>query len=103
MNRDNSVSIALGYGLDDRGFESRKVGWEFFSSPPRLDRFWGPPSLLSNGYQGLFPWGVKRSDREADHSPLPSAEVVVLSLKKRALLFKDISEKFSTKEILLTI
>jgi hypothetical protein len=19
--------------------------------------FWGPPSLLSNGYQGLFPWG----------------------------------------------
>jgi len=18
--------------------------------------FWGPPSLLSNGYQGLFPW-----------------------------------------------
>jgi hypothetical protein len=22
----------------------------------RPDRFWGPPSLLSNGYQGLFPW-----------------------------------------------
>jgi hypothetical protein len=21
------------------------------------DRFWGPPSLLSNGYQGLFPGG----------------------------------------------
>jgi len=29
---------------------------EFFSSPPRLERFWGPPGLLSNGYQGLFPW-----------------------------------------------
>jgi hypothetical protein len=31
--------------------------WEFFSSPPRPDRLWGPPSLLSNGYQGPFPWG----------------------------------------------
>jgi len=31
--------------------------WEFFSSPPRPDRRWGPPSLLSNGNQGLFPWG----------------------------------------------
>jgi hypothetical protein len=20
------------------------------------DRFWSPPSLLFNGYQGLFPW-----------------------------------------------
>jgi hypothetical protein len=28
-----------------------------FSSPPRQERLWGPLSLLSNGYQGLFPWG----------------------------------------------
>jgi hypothetical protein len=27
-----------------------------FSSPPRPERLWGPPSLLPNGYQGLFPW-----------------------------------------------
>jgi hypothetical protein len=27
--------------------------WEFFSSQPLPDRLWGPPSLLSNGYQGL--------------------------------------------------
>jgi hypothetical protein len=31
-------------------------GWEFFSSAPPVDRLWGSPSLLSNGYQGLFPW-----------------------------------------------
>jgi hypothetical protein len=44
---DSSVGIALGYELDDRGFESRQeLG---ISSPPRrLDRLWCPPSL--------FPW-----------------------------------------------
>jgi len=30
--------------------------WEFKSSPPRPDRLWSPPSLLSSGYQGLFLW-----------------------------------------------
>jgi len=27
------------------------------SSPPCPERHWDPHSLLSNGYQGLFPWG----------------------------------------------
>jgi hypothetical protein len=27
------------------------------SSPQHPDRFWGPPSLLSNGYRGYFPKG----------------------------------------------
>jgi len=27
---------------------------EFFSSPPRSDLLWGPPSLLYNGHRRLF-------------------------------------------------
>jgi hypothetical protein len=54
--QNSSVGTALSYGLDDRG--SIPCGFsEFFSSPPRPERLWGPPSLLANGYQGLFPWG----------------------------------------------
>jgi len=36
-------------------------GCEFLFSPPRPDRLWSPPSLLSNGYhqQGLFAAGSK--------------------------------------------
>jgi len=29
----------------------------FFCSPPRPDQLWCSPSLLSNGYRGLFPRG----------------------------------------------
>jgi len=38
------------------------------------DQFWGPPSLLSNGYWGLFSWGVKWLGHGADHPPPFSAE-----------------------------
>jgi hypothetical protein len=54
QSRDSSVGTALGYGLDDRG-SIPGVGGEFFSSPPCLERHWGPPSLLSNGHRGSFP------------------------------------------------
>jgi hypothetical protein len=67
-SRERAVGIVTDNGLDNRGFEVR-VGSGIFSSPRRPDRFWGPPSLQSNGYRG-----VKRLGGEADHSPPTSAE-----------------------------
>jgi hypothetical protein len=45
---------AMGWMIWD---SSHGRGWEFFSSPTRPDRLGGPSSLLSNGYEGLFPLG----------------------------------------------
>jgi hypothetical protein len=52
MSRDSSVGIASRYGLDGPGIESR-WGQDFCT---RLDRPWGPPSFLYNGYR-VFPGG----------------------------------------------
>jgi hypothetical protein len=46
----------------------------FFSSARSSDQLWGQPT--SNGYQGISPWVVKRREREADHSPPSSPEVM---------------------------
>jgi hypothetical protein len=74
-SRDASVGITTGYGLD-RGVGFRvPVGSRIISSPSRPNRFWGPHSLLSNGYKGLFPRGESGMGREADHSPPSSVQV----------------------------
>jgi hypothetical protein len=67
--RDSSVGIATGYGMDGPGIESR-WGRDFRT---RLDRPWGPPSLLYSEYR-VFP-GVKPSGRGADY-PFPSGAEV---------------------------
>jgi hypothetical protein len=47
MGHNGSVDMASSYGLDGRGKR-------FFSFPQCSDRLWGRPSLLPNGYRGLF-------------------------------------------------
>jgi hypothetical protein len=59
-SRGSSVSIATDYGMEDGNFAVRvPVGSRIFTSPHRPDRLWDPPSLLSNRYRELFPWGIK--------------------------------------------
>jgi hypothetical protein len=70
----SAVGIATGYGLDNFGVGVQVlVGLRILTSPYCPDRLWGPPSLLSNGYLDLS--HAIRSEHEADHSPLTSAEV----------------------------
>jgi hypothetical protein len=60
-SRDRAVGIATAYGLDDRGIGVRVLIGKSFFSPCHPDRFWGPPTLLSNGNLGLFLRDVKMS------------------------------------------
>jgi hypothetical protein len=55
------------------GFDSRRQ--RFSSSPPRWNRPWGSFSLLSNGYEELFPLGVEWLGRETNHTSPSSVEV----------------------------
>jgi hypothetical protein len=56
MSQDSSVvqHWVTGWMIRD---SSPRRDWELFSSPMRPDKLWDPPSLLSNEYQGLSPWG----------------------------------------------
>jgi hypothetical protein len=73
-----AVGIATDYELNYRGRFGVLVslGSRIFSSPYSPDRLWGPPSLISNGYQGALSPGVKWPGREADHSPPTCADVM---------------------------
>jgi hypothetical protein len=71
IRRPGSVAcIATAYGLDGPGIDPG--GGEIFRTC--LDRPWGPPSLLYNGYR-VVPGGKLRPGRDADSSPPSSAEV----------------------------
>jgi hypothetical protein len=66
--------IALGYGLDDRGFESQqRLGIFLFTTASRLAL--GPTQPPIQWVPGCLSLGVKRPGREADHSPISSADV----------------------------
>jgi hypothetical protein len=74
MSQDSAVGISSGYGLDDRGVGVRvPVGSRIFSksSRPALGST-QPPIQWVRGTLSLW---VRRSGREADHSPPASAEI----------------------------
>jgi len=51
LNKNNLVLlVSLRGSIPGRG-----NGWDFLSSPPHADWLQSPPSLLSNGHQGLLP------------------------------------------------
>jgi hypothetical protein len=65
--------IALGYGLDGRGFESQQsLGIFLFAVSIPVLR---PTQPRTQWVSGTIFLGVKRPGREADHSPPSSAEV----------------------------
>jgi hypothetical protein len=72
--RESSVVIATRLWAGRLEFWGLILGgsWKIFSSSPRPERLWSPPSHLPNGYLSL---GVKWPGREADHSAPSSAEV----------------------------
>jgi hypothetical protein len=75
MSRGSSVSIAIGYGLDDWGVGFRvSVGSRIvnFSIPSRPAL--RPIQLPIQWVPGALSPGVKRQGREAGHSPPTSVE-----------------------------
>jgi hypothetical protein len=75
-SRDSSVGIALGYGLDDRGFRFRfPAGAGNFSLHYRVQNGTGAHPASYPTVPGALSLGVKRPGREAGHSPPSSAEV----------------------------
>jgi hypothetical protein len=65
----------MGYGLDDRGFESRQGLGIFFYTTAVSRMALGPTQLPIQWVPGALSLGVKRPEREADHSSPSSEEV----------------------------
>jgi hypothetical protein len=66
-SRDSAVSIATGYGLDDRGSIPSKGKIFLFSTASRPAL--GPTQPSIQYVLGALSPGVKQPGREADHSP----------------------------------
>jgi hypothetical protein len=75
-SRHRSVSIAIGYGLDNRGSGVRFLTGAGNFSPHTASRTaLGPTQPPIQWVPGALSLGVKRLGREAEHSPPTSAEV----------------------------
>jgi hypothetical protein len=75
-SRDNSVGIALGYGLDDWGSRVRfPVEAGNFSLHHRVQDGSGPTKPPIQLVPGVHTLGIKWLGREADHLPQSSAQV----------------------------
>jgi hypothetical protein len=74
IKRTSSVGIALGYGLDDRWFESWH-GLGIFLFPTAFRPALRPTQSPIQWVSGALSLGVKQPGREADHSP-PSSPAV---------------------------
>jgi hypothetical protein len=75
-SRDISVGIALGYGLDDRGYRVRfSAGAGNFSSHHRVQNGSGATQPPIQWVPGTLSLGIKRPEREADHSSPCRVEV----------------------------
>jgi hypothetical protein len=74
----SSGSIVSDYGLDDRaiGFRSPAGAKDFSCSLCVQTGSGVHPASCTMGTGGPFPGGKSRPGRDADHSPLSSAEVV---------------------------
>jgi len=64
---------ATGWETGDFGFDTRQGQTFVFPQEPRSSLGAHPASCLM-GTEGPFPW-LKRSEREADYSPSPSAKI----------------------------
>jgi hypothetical protein len=77
-SRDSSVGVARGYRLDDRGFRIQfSAGAENFSLHHRVQNGSAahPVSFPMGSGPGALTLRLKRTGREADHSPPSSSEV----------------------------
>jgi hypothetical protein len=66
--------VALSYGLDDRGFESRQE-LQIFLFTTAFRPALGPTQPPVQWVRGVLSLGAKRPGSETKHSPSPSAEV----------------------------
>jgi hypothetical protein len=74
MSQDSSVITVLGYGLGDRRFETRQELGIFLFTTASRPALW-PTQPPIQWEPGALSVGVKRPERETDHSPPSSVEV----------------------------